>query len=694
MKILYAVILSLLVFGCVSPNLNESDENVWLEEISSKEALSWVEQESSITKKNLSKEAGFEERRKRILKVLGSKDKTLYVGKRGKYVYNLWKDVKNPRGLWRRVPYTYYVRGWKLNWETVLDIDKLSKDEGVKWVFKGVLGTPEDNDTVILKLSDGGKDAHHLREFSLKNKKFNEDGFVLGEARYNTAMVNTGQLLIATNTDPKRLTRSGYPRDLKILNKGESIEDAKIISSIPKNHTGYWVYQVERADKKKFIFIEDSIDFFSSNKYLYMDAGLVEIPVPQKSSVEGVFHNKIIFSLKEKAVIAEESFSEGELVYLEVKEDGTFSKVKSFLKLSASEALKRNSIAATKNYLFVVLQENVSRKGYRVSFDKEGEIVKEKISLDGEISIIDSDLDSDRVILQSYDFLTPQTVYVYDLKSGSAKIVQHGKSYFSKRDYTYKQDWAVSEDGTKIPFYIVHQKGMKNTGANPTIMYGYGGFEISVAPFYLKTRVNEWVSKGGVFVIANIRGGGEFGPSWHKAAQKFNKRKSYEDFAAVAKKLHITKVTSPRHLGIVGGSNGGLLVGASSVLYPNLYGAVFCAVPLLDMLRYDQLLVGSSWIPEYGDPKIKKERDYIKTYSPYQNVQETVSYPKMFFYTSTYDDRVHPGHARKMYKKMKDQGHKVYYYENSEGGHAGSSDLKQRALSDAMKFTFFWKVLK
>ncbi len=694
MKILYVVILSFLVSGCVSPNLNVDDENVWLEEISSEESLAWVQQESARTKQLLSKDEDFEERRKRILKVLGSKDKTLSVRKRGKYVYNLWKDEKNPRGLWRRVPYTYYVRGWKLKWETVLDIDKLSKEEGAKWVFKGVIGIPEDSDRVILKLSNGGKDAHHLREFSLKTKEFNPEGFVLGEARYNTAMVSADQLLIATNENPERLTRSGYPRDLKILNKGESLEEAKVILSIPKNHVGYWVYQVDRADKKKFIFVEDSKDFFSSKKYLYLNSELVEVPVPQKSSVEGVFHNKIIFSLKEKADVDGESFAEGEMVYLEVNDDGTFSKVKSFLKTNASEALVRNGVTATKNYLFVVLQENVSRKGYRFSFDKEGKILKEKISLDGEISIVDSDLDSDRLILKSYDFLTPQTVYVYDLKSGAAKIVQHGKSYFSKRNYTYKQDWAVSEDGTKIPFYIVHQKGMKNTGKNPTIMYGYGGFESSVNPFYLKTRVNEWVSKGGVFVVANIRGGGEFGPAWHKAAQKFNKRKSYEDFAAVAKKLHISQITSPRHLGIVGGSNGGLLVGASSVLYPNLYGAVFCAVPLLDMLRYDQLLVGSSWIPEYGDPKIKKEREYIKTYSPYQNVQETVSYPKMFFYTSTYDDRVHPGHARKMYKKMKDQGHKVYYYENSEGGHAGSSDIKQRALSDAMKFTFFWKVLK
>ncbi len=664
---------------------------LWLENIESEKALKWVKEESDFSKNILSKEDGFEKRQDRILKRLESKDKIIYVRQRGKFVYNFWKDKKNQRGLWRRAPYKAFIRGWRLKWEELLDVDALSVKENKKWVFKGVLFSRKNTDRVILKLSDGGGDAVSLREYSLKSKKFLNKGMDFKAARYGAVLLDDKAMLLASDSDKEKLTKAKYPREVKLYKRGRKFEEAKTLLTIPEEHTGVWLYTLESSKGKRFDVVEDAIDFYSSNKYIYSKEKLFKIPAPVESAIEGVFKNKIIFTLRKDLVLKGENVKKGSLVYLSVDSKDKFSDLKHLYSPKKGEAVK--NLGASKKAIVLVVQENVSKKGYLLSFSSKG-IQKKKINVKGEFSLLSSNPDDEKLIVQTSSFIEPQTIIAFDLKKNNFKVLQKGKAYFPSKDYTFKQDWAVSDDGTKIPFYLVHKKSLKLNGANPTIMYGYGGFEISLNPFYLKTRVPEWVSKGGVFVLANIRGGGEFGPEWHQAAQKFNKRKSYEDFAAIAKKLSALKVTSSDHLGIVGGSNGGLLVGASAVLYPELYKAVFCVVPLLDMLRYDQLLVGGSWISEYGDPKIKKEREYIKTYSPFQNVKKGVTYPEIFFYTSTHDDRVHPGHARKMYKKMKDFGQKVYYYENSEGGHAGSSSLKQKALSKAMKYSFFWKVLK
>ena len=244
-----------------------------------------------------------------------------------------------------------------------------------------------------------------------------------------------------------------------------------------------------------------------------------------------------------------------------------------------------------------------------------------------------------------------------------------------------------------IPYFVIWPQGAKADGRNPTLLYGYGGFEVSKTPFYSGAMGRAWATQGGVFVVANIRGGGEFGPGWHQAAILGQKQKSYDDFVAVAEDLIAQRITSPAHLGIQGGSNGGLLVGAVMLQRPELFNAVVCQVPLLDMRRYHLLLAGASWMAEYGNPDKPEDWAFIGRYSPYQNVKPGVKLPPVLFTTSTRDDRVHPGHARKMAARMLEQGHALLYWENIEGGHGGAADNAQRARMSALEYSFLWQQL-
>ena len=681
------LLLLLLTLTSCFKNKNDSSYN-WLEDIDSKVALKWVGRESNKSLDEMSKDEAFEKQRLRILKRLESKEKLLRVQIQDNFVYNFWKDENYPRGLWRRAPLNLFIKGKDYDWENLLDIGLLSKQESKKWVYKGVHFIPDSKDNVVLKLSDGGKDASYLREFSLQTKTFlsGKNAFDFPESRYTSLVLNQKQMLIGDTLNSKYLTSSNYPRRLKLFTKGEDPRKSPEVLTIPKDHTALWAYSIPIKGDKFHHIIIDAIDFFNSEKYIYSAGKLIKIPIPKSSEILNAFENTFIISLKED--LNEKGLKSGDVASIQLKKDGSFSDLSLLIKVKNGQAIQ--NAVTTKKFVVFSVRENVSKKAYKFNFSNKK---LEPLSLDPEVSIMDSSTNSNTILITQSNFLNANQLAAYNLKKDSYKTLQKEKEYFDSSPYTYSQDWAISKDGTRVPFYIIHKKNLEKNSVNPTIMYGYGGFEISLSPFYLKNRVPEWVSQGGVFVLSNIRGGGEFGPDWHKAAQKFNKKKSYEDFAAIARRLFELKITSSDHLGIVGGSNGGLLVGASSVLYPDLYKSAFCAVPLLDMLRYDQLLVGASWISEYGDPKIKKERDYIRTYSPFHNVEKNQDYPTIFFYTSTFDDRVHPAHARKMYKKMIDQEHKAYYYENSEGGHAGSADLEQRALMDTLKFTFFRKTL-
>jgi len=680
----WIMIFFLMLTSCFGKKGDESYN--WLEDIDSKVALKWVSRESEKSLNELSKVEGFKQRKADILKRLESKDKLLNVYQEGDYIYNLWKDAEFPRGLWRRTPYKDYVKGKSKNWEKLLDVGLLSKQENKKWVFKYAQFITKE--TALIAISDGGKDAVYLREFSLKEKKFlkSDASFDFPESRYQALVLNENQILIANTSDKEFNTRSNYPRRMKLFTRGEDLNKSPTVLTIDKSHTAIWSYRIPLKNNKFHFVIYDAVDFFNPIKYLYKNNELIKIPIPNSTEILNAYGNTFILSITDD--ILEKNIKAGDIASITLKKDGSFSEIEKLL--SAKEGQAITGADVTKDFILFTVRENVSKKVFKFSL-KNKKLTPLKV--DVEASVMDTSHEHNTALIKQYDFLNPYQLFSYNLKSDAFNVIQKEAAYFKPDAYTYSQDWAISDDGTRIPFYVVHRKDIVKDGTNPTIMYGYGGFNSSQSPFYLKNRVPEWISKGGVFVLTNIRGGGEFGPAWHKAAQKHNKKKSYEDFAAIARRLFELKITSSDHLGIAGGSNGGLLVGASTVLFPELYKSVFCAVPLLDMLRYDQLLVGASWMMEYGDPKIKKDRDYIKTYSPFQNLEKEQDYPTVLFYTSTFDDRVHPGHARKMYKKMTDQGHEALYYENSEGGHAGSSNLEQLALSKALKYSFFKKTL-
>ncbi len=668
----------------------EGDNYIWLEEVESKKALDFVSKESTQTKEEFAENKNFKESKARILKALDSKDKLLYVSRRGDYVYNFWRDAENIKGVWRRMLFSDYKLK-KNKWEALINFDDFVKTEKKNWVFKGAECFLEDFNKCLVSLSNGGKDATEKREFDLKNKKFVKNGFFIPESKGSNAWIDKDTLLISTTVNKEEVTDSGYPSHVKVLRRGDKLENAKLVAKTDKKSLGIWSYRSESAKGEYYYFIEESFDFYTSSVSIFKKGEKpLKIEVPKTASFKALFKDMLFFEAKKDMTVDGLKVIKGSVFHKSFnKKNKSFSKATLFFSPSKEEAFK--SLSFSKDFVILSTLKNVVSTVY--FFDSKLNRLSKPLSLlnefSGSFSVNDTSLENNEIIISTSDFLNPPKLKLVDLKLNETLVLQEEKAYFDSKDYKWEQKFATSDDGTKIPFFIVMHKSTKPDSKRPTIMYGYGGFQISLNPWYFKTQVSEWVEKDRVYVVANIRGGGEYGPSWHQAAQKFNKRKSYEDFASVAKELFKLKITSPKNLGIMGGSNGGLLVGASMVLYPKLYNAVFCAVPLLDMMRYHKLPPGASWMAEYGDPEVKEEREYILTYSPYQNIKEDTKYPEALFYTSTFDDRVQPGHARKMYAKMKDMGHRVHYYENSEGGHAGSADLKQRAFQSALSYSYF-----
>ncbi|WP_236551349.1 prolyl oligopeptidase family serine peptidase [Billgrantia tianxiuensis] len=306
------------------------------------------------------------------------------------------------------------------------------------------------------------------------------------------------------------------------------------------------------------------------------------------------------------------------------------------------------------------------------------------------VSAVD-DEESDEVFVIVSDYLTPTTL-LHGRVGEALETLKQAPALFDAEGLEVTQHFATSRDGTPIPYFQVAERDLEPSGDHPTLLYGYGGFEVPLLPGYSPGVGRAWLSQGGVYVVANIRGGGEYGPRWHQAALREKRHKAFEDFAAVAEHLIERGVTSPQRLGIQGGSNGGLLVGNMLTRYPQLLGAVVCQVPLLDMRRYHLLLAGASWMAEYGDPE-SDDWSFLSDFSPYHNLDPEAQYPPILLMTSTRDDRVHPGHARKMMARMVEQGHRALYYENVEGGHGGAADNRQRAHMQALAFTFLSQTL-
>ncbi len=677
----------------LSSIINAQDDNyLWLEEVDGAKALEFVNKENKISFDKLSNTKYYRPIYDKSLEIYNSADRIVYPTIYGNYIYNFWQDKEHVRGIWRRTSKQNYESG-NPAWEILLDLDKMAEKDNVKWVYKGASGLYPDYNLFLVSLSKGGGDAVITREFDVSKKAFVDNGFFIDESKGSASYIDKNTLIVSSDFGANTMTSSGYPRQNKVWKRGTALKDAQLIHEGKDTDVGSWG-GVMRDGELSYTYITRAITFYSYNTYVWLNNALIKLDIPDDGQVSGILNNQLMLGLKSDWLVGGKTFKQGSLVSL------NFTALLKGLKeikliLQPDEFSSISDISITKNKLLLNVLSNVKSELYIYSFSNE-KWNKQKVGAPdfGNIGVNATDEFSDQYYFSFTNFLTPSTLYIADAGNNSIKAFKSLPAYFDGSRFTVNQYKVKSKDGTLIPYFVVSSKTMKNDGKNPTLLYAYGGFESSSLPNYSGVIGNAWLENGGVYVLANIRGGGEFGPEWHQAGLKEKRQNIYDDFHAVAEDLIAKKITSSRNLGILGGSNGGLLVGVAFTQRPGLYNAVVCAVPLLDMKRYNKLLAGASWMGEYGDPDKPEEWEYIKKYSPYHNLKKGVKYPEVFFTTSTRDDRVHPGHARKMVAKMMDMGYTVYYYENTEGGHAGSSTNEQRAKSAALQYSYLLMKLK
>jgi len=670
---------------CFAQEEQTKDPYLWLEEVESDKSLDWVRAQNAISEKVLTTNPLFEPLRKKYLEVFNDKDKIAYPDMVGDYVYNLWQDEKNERGLWRRMLKADFISK-KTNWESVIDLDELSKEENKKWVFQGAEWLAPDNKICLIYLSDGGKDENEIREFNAETKEFVKGGFLFKESKGGVSWIDKNKVLVYRNFGEGTLTTSGYPRQVKLLKRGSSLENSKTIFETDTTSMGAFGTSFFSMNKQ-YVFIYNAKTFYSFELYYLSGEKLEKVEYPKDAEFSGLHKNEIILSLQSDWIVNKNNYKAGSLVSFDLSQNikGNID-IKTIYEPNAKSSFV--SMSTSKDFITLNIMENVQNKLIQYKLENNNWISKMvETPLFGSIRLIASSNQSNDYFFTYSNFITPTTLY--HASETKIEITKKLKDVFNAENLEVHQYTAISKDGTLIPYFMVHQKGMALNGSNPTIITGYGGFNISEQPDYRTTVGIGWLEQGGVYVLANIRGGGEFGPSWHQAAMKEKRQNAFDDFYAVSQDLIDKKITSPDYLGAFGWSNGGLLMGVVFTQRPDLYSAVVVGAPLLDMKRYSKLLAGASWMGEYGDPDIPEEWDYIKKYSPYHNISKDKKYPEVFFVTSTKDDRVHPGHARKMAAKMSDMGHPFFYHETIEGGHGAASTNEQEAYMWADIYTYF-----
>jgi prolyl oligopeptidase len=662
------------------------DPYLWLEDVTGEKSLSWVREQNADAKKELEAQPEFAGLRDDIRGILDSNVRIPYVTKQGDFYYNFWRDKTNPAGIWRRTTLAEYRKA-EPQWEVLLDVDALNKTEKENWVWHGNSCLRPSYTKCLISLSRGGADADVTREFNVASKEWIKDGFFRPEAKGSLSWIDENSVYVSTDFGAGSMTDSGYARIAKVWSRGTPMSAAKTVYEGEMKDLGVGAYHDDTPGYERD-FVSRNIAFYNDELYYRnADSSLIKIDAPNSAN-KSVYREWLSLELREPYTANGKTYAAGSMIV---------TKFEDFLKggrhfdvlFEPSDTTSFVSLSPTKNYFILNVLDNVKNRLYVLKHGDKGwsrEPLKGAPSF-GTVgaSGVDPE-DSDDYFLTVTDYITPTTLMLGTVGKNPETLKQL-PAFFDAKDLNIQQFFATSKDGTKVPYFMVSNKNTKLDGKNPTLLYGYGGFEISLTPNYSATVGRAWLTQGGVYAVANIRGGGEYGPRWHQAALKEKRHRAYEDFASVAQDLITRKVTSPKHLGMQGGSNGGLLMGNMTVMYPELFGAVVCQVPLLDMKRYNHLLAGASWMAEYGNPDTDDWK-FIQTFSPYQNVKKDVKYPPVLFTTSTRDDRVHPGHARKMMARMKEQGHDVRYYENIEGGHGGAANNEQTAYMQALAYTF------
>lgn len=667
------------------------DPYAWLEDVQGARSLEWVHARNARTEADVAGTPKFKALEAQIRAILDSDAKIPGVEKIGDYYYNFWKDAAHPRGLWRRTTLDEY-RKPEPQWETVLDLDALNTAEGKQWVWHGADCLKPAYQRCLIALSPGGSDADVTREFDLTSKQFVQDGFFRPEAKGGLAWIDENTVYVFTDFGPGTMTSSGYPNIVKVWKRGTPMASA---STVYTGQPGDMYIAAFHDFTPGYArdFVSRTLAFYNDELYLRSaDGKLTRIDAPN-SAQKSVHKDWLLLELREPYTAGGKTYPAGALIATNFND--FMAGKRDFTALFTPDA--HSSLAGyswTRDHLVLNVMEDVKNRLHVLTPGANGWVRSAFVGAPpiGTVTVgaVDPDA-SNAVWMTATDFLSPTTLSLVEVGQAPEKL-KSNPEFFNAWKEVIEQHFATSKDGTRVPYFVVRPKDMKLDGTAPTLLYGYGGFEVSMTPSYSGTIGTAWLERGGVYVLANIRGGGEYGPRWHQAALKANRHKAYEDFAAIADDLFARRITSPAHLGTMGGSNGGLLMGNMLTQYPEKFGAIVVQVPLLDMKRYSHLLAGASWMAEYGNPDTS-DWDFIKTFSPYHLFDANKTYPPTLFLTSTKDDRVHPAHARKMMAKMEAAGKDVHYYENVEGGHGGSADNAQAAHMSALAYTFLWNQL-
>ncbi len=620
------------------------------------------------------------------------------------HIYNFWQDEKHIRGILRRTTVAKYNQN-KPDWETVIDIDQIAKDENKNWVWKESTCLQDDVSHCLIFLSDGGKDATVAREYNLAKREFKKNGFIFPEGKHEFSWYDQDTLIWGDGNN--ELTASGYPSLLKVIKRTQRLDEAKVIDHIEKDLMSIssfdlYDYHLKSNKIKKYSFCFIVNSFYSYEYYYFNDLqsynSKIRLPIPKGAELSHITQDQVVFTVKKEFISNNKTYPPGSVLSFNLS-DLDQKQINFKTVFTPTDTQFFQGLYKSKNQLWLSTLDNIRKRMNPIQFKNDQWVIEsfdpvnnlgQKL-VDGNM-IIDAISSYTNDIYFNYsDFLTPNQQLHYStesLKNNSLQLVKSTKSSFDSQKFVAHQYFAISKDGAKIPYYIIHKKNIVLDGQNPTLLYGYGGFEYALTPNYLLVPGKVWLSRGGVQVYANIRGGGEFGPKWHQAALRENRQKAYDDFIAIAEDLIQRKITSPKHLGIQGQSNGGLLTGVMLTQRPDLFNAVISEVPLANMLTYHRLLSGASWVAEYGNPDILTDREYLLKYSPLQNLKAGQNYPEPYIMTSAKDDRVHPAHARQMVARLRELGYPVIYFENKDGGHAGSANLVDRASVVALPYTY------
>jgi prolyl oligopeptidase len=694
--------LLLMTFGTAAADARQgaeqADPYIWLEDVSGQRPMDWVNSHNAKTEAVLQADPRYQQYYDQALAIAQATDRIPYGSLRGDQVYNFWQDADHVRGIWRRTALTSYAAG-KPEWQTVLDLDALAAAEKANWVWKGSDCARPLERRCLISLSDGGEDAVTIREFDLRTGKFLANGFTLPKGKQRVSWVDENTLLVSREWHPGELGRTGYPYIVKRLKRGQLLSAAVEVFRGKPADGGYGVTPVVLRDgqNRTLSTVVRPLDTFHAETYILTPGGARRIAMPEKNSLSDLVDGRVIASLDEDWTAGGKQFPAGALVSLDLaqlKADPAHPKPSLIYQPGPREALE--GVSSSKNVLLVSTLDNVRGRTLLFTPAANGTWHRQAMNLpdNATVSVASTSNTDDQALIGVTGFLAPPSLYLADAAEGAAHEIMAQPAKFDASGLTVDQREATSSDGTKIPYFIVHRTDMPLNGDNPTLLYAYGGFAVPMTPSYSAVHGKLWLEKGGVYVLANIRGGGEFGPKWHDEGLGANRQRIYDDFAAVAKDLITRKVTSPRRLGIEGGSNGGLLAGVEFVQHPDLWNAALIEVPLLDMIRISKIAAGASWEGEYGsvdnDPAI---RAFWEKTSPYQNLREDGHYPEPFIFTTTKDDRVGPQHARKFAARMEEYGLPFYYFENTEGGHAAGANLKQVAHTSALEMVYLTRKL-